>query len=107
MSVKARALWGFQHGAESVRAGDTIDVEPETFDKLKENGLVEKDGGSASLPAASGSGAPNASAIDLDGMSVPELRDFAATKGIDLGEATKKAEVQAAIKAGLAAAPEA
>ncbi|KTR07338.1 hypothetical protein NS365_04590 [Aureimonas ureilytica] len=93
MSVKARALWGFQHGAESVRAGDTIDVEPETFDKLKENGLVEKD---------NGSGASHGSTIDLDGMSVSELREFAATKGIDLGDATKKDDIRSAILKAIA-----
>lgn len=102
MSVKARALWGFQHGAESVRAGDTIDVEPETFDKLKENRLVEKDNGSASLPVANSSGASNASTIDLDGMSVSELREFAATKGVDLGEATKKDDIRSAISKAIA-----
>ena len=41
-----------------------------------------------------------APAIDpLDKMKVDELKDYAAEKDIDLGEATKKAEILAVIRA--------
>lgn len=39
----------------------------------------------------------------LDGMTVEQLKAFAAEKKIDLGEATKKAEIRATIDAALAA----
>lgn len=36
--------------------------------------------------------------IDLDSMKVDELRAYAADRGIDLGDATKKADLIAAVK---------
>lgn len=35
---------------------------------------------------------------DLDAMTVDELKAFAAENGIDLGDATKKADIRAAIE---------
>lgn len=37
----------------------------------------------------------------LDSMTVAELKEFAETNGIELGEATKKADILAAIKAAM------
>lgn len=36
---------------------------------------------------------------DLDGMTLPELRDYAERNGIDLEDVTKKTDVRAAIDA--------
>lgn len=44
-------------------------------------------------------GADQGSADTLDSMTVPELKDFAAENGIELVEATKKADIIAAITA--------
>ena len=56
----------------------------------------------ATLPAAwevlTTEAAPAAVSI-LDGMTVAQLREYADTNGIDLGGATKKADVRAAIEA--------
>jgi hypothetical protein len=41
--------------------------------------------------------APAAPTIDLDAMTVEELKAYAVDKGIDLGDATKKADIRAAI----------
>lgn len=38
---------------------------------------------------------------DLDGMTVEELKAYAAEKGIDLGDATKKADIRASIDLAL------
>lgn len=37
-------------------------------------------------------------ATDLDAMTVEELKSYAVEKGIDLGDATKKADIRAAIE---------
>lgn len=48
---------------------------------------------------------PRQAPVDpLDSMTIAELKTFATEKGIDLGEADKKAEIRAAIDAALAAA---
>ncbi len=43
---------------------------------------------------------------DLDAMQVPDLKKLAADEGVDLGSATKKADIIAAINAHRAAAGE-
>lgn len=43
-------------------------------------------------------GADQSSADKLDSMTVPELKDFATENGIELGEATKKADIIAVIQ---------
>lgn len=37
-------------------------------------------------------------AVDIDGMTVAELKEYAESNGIDLGESKKKAEILEAIK---------
>lgn len=107
MKIKARALWGFHHNSENVREGQTIDVDEETFEALKKNGLVELATGDATPVGgssdASGSGSSAGAGIDLSGMKLEELRKFAANQSINLGEAKTKEETQAVIQAALAA----
>lgn len=54
-----------------------------------------KKGGSVSKAARAGKG--------VDGMTLPQLKAYAEENGIDLGGATKKADVLAAVKAASAA----
>lgn len=47
-----------------------------------------------------GGAVPDQEAKELDGMTVAEMREYADENGIDLGGATKKADVLEALKAG-------
>jgi hypothetical protein len=84
-------------------AGDEIDeaeVEPGCLESLRRLGHVEP----VAPPAAGDDDIPDTDVdesedapVNLDALTVPELKDYAAANAIDLGDATKKADIIAAI----------
>jgi hypothetical protein len=66
-------------------------------DPLDHDGNGRK-GGSASAPATPTPTPDDASPKAIDDMSVAELKEYASNEGIDLGDASKKADILAAIQ---------
>lgn len=77
--------------------GDKINpaLEPEQVERLKKAGCLG-DGAEAKASTAGAGEKPDET--KLEDLTVQELRDLAEEQGIDLGDATKKADIIAAIE---------
>lgn len=70
-------------------------------DRLVGKGLIEA--AEPDAPADEPQGEPaGGESVDLDALNLDELRTYAAENGIDIGDATRKADIRAAIDASRA-----
>lgn len=97
MTIQAKAKRGFLGNDGRVRRNQPLTLDQGEFDRLKALGLVEK-------ATTKGKGTAPQPVDDLDEKSVADLRELAAAETVDLGEATKKADVITAIRAARAVA---
>lgn len=95
MTIKATATRGFVDGANRVRRNATVNLTEKDFERLSAIGLVKK---------ATAADQKQPPADDLETRSVADLVDLAKAGDIELGEAKKKAEIIAAIRAARAKA---
>ncbi len=80
--------------------GDRVSVSEEDAERLVAAGaaqLVDQSGPAENAEAEQ----PDGGAIDLEAMTVPELRKFADDRRINLGAAQKRAEIVDAIEGSL------
>jgi hypothetical protein len=84
----SKALKSFRYGTQNYRRGQPVEVSEAVAKDLAKRGLIE------------GSAAPKKKAEPdgLEAMTVDQLKAHAAEKGFDLGDATKKADIIAAIE---------
>ena len=95
--VKAGAVVAVIGGSDRyLERGVVLPESVENIDHLKAVGLVEE-----VAPPETGEPAPGG-AVDLDALNLDELRAYAAENGIDIGDATRKADIRAAIDASRA-----
>ncbi len=87
----------FQQGWDVYNAGETAGFVDDLAEKLIKAGVA--------VPAASElpDGVEGVTSVDLASLKLDELKAIAAEKGIDLGEATKKADILDLIEKALAA----
>lgn len=72
----------------------------EQVEHLLAVGLIKEQGDSSAVPVES---VAPAAAVELDDMTVEQLKAYAAERQIDLGDATKKDAIRAAIDAAVVA----
>ena len=95
--VKAGAVVAVIGGSDRyLERGVVLPEGVENIDHLKAVGLVEEVAlDEPDEPAGEES-------VDLDALNLDELRTYAAENGIDIGDATRKADIRAAIDASRA-----
>jgi hypothetical protein len=77
--------------------GEAVEVKDKKIaDKLAGNGTFEAVGGRSAKSAEEGG--------ELSDLTVPELKALAEDRGVDLGDATKKADIIAALELAVEAA---
>lgn len=89
--VKVKMLKTAAYNARVVVANEELTVDAKVADSLIERGMAEM----------VESEEDNHAEVELSGMKVDELIEYAKEAGIDLGSATKKADIIAAIEAGM------
>ena len=95
--VKAGAVVAVIGGSDRyLERGVVLPEGVENIDHLKAVGLVEEVAPPETGEPARGGG------VDLDALNLDELRAYAAENGIDIGDATRKADIRAAIDASRA-----
>lgn len=74
-------------GADIYRKGDTAEVSAEVLDEIK--ATIEE----------GYSGTPKTETVEVQDMTIAELKDYAKEQSIDLGEAKKRDDILTAIQA--------
>jgi len=98
LSMKYVVLDNLNFDCRDYAPGDIVQLDDEaTAEQLIALGVIEEGDGDGSADDGGAAGP------ELADMSIAQLKAFAAEQGIDLGTATKKAEIALAIKEALAA----
>ena len=76
------------------------DIDPELVDRLLAKGLVvEVEDAGVEDATEVGSAPASVASADFDAMNLDQLREYAQANQVDLGGATKKADILAVLKA--------
>lgn len=82
--MKLKALKTFRHGSTNFKRGSLLELSDAQAKPLVSRGLAEQNSGKPSE--------------DLSALTVEKLKELASARGVDLGDASKKADIIAAIE---------